>query len=157
MRALPTATEKRSQNSNQLGLPPRILSEDRFPPGHCDRRARHVARQGIGEHHVSRRKFGGLAGALHRHVLSEILDCLFRHCRGNEGRPDRARRDRVGANALFREQLRKARGEVLDCALGRGVGQQGLGSSEIRHDDGPVAGSVRRSAESAELMSQDNR
>jgi hypothetical protein len=42
-----------------------------------NRRARNITRRRIGGHHVSVRKFCGVAGTFHRHVFAELSDGYF--------------------------------------------------------------------------------
>jgi hypothetical protein len=44
-----------------LGVASRARSKNSFPAGDGDGRARHIARQRVGEHHVGCRKLGGPA------------------------------------------------------------------------------------------------
>src|SRR5258708_4940824 len=57
---------------------PAQRSDKRLAAGDRDRRSRDVARHRVGQHDVSGREFGRLTGPLHRNLLAEILDGIFR-------------------------------------------------------------------------------
>src|SRR5215216_5114069 len=113
------------------GGPPSL--QERLSAGDCDRGAGHVAGKRICQHDIGGRQFDRLARALHRNLLAEIFHGVFRKRRGNQRCPDRSRRDRIGANALFGQHLRQPCRKIVDRALGRRIGQQG-GVGRIRID-----------------------
>src|SRR3954452_24806462 len=92
--------------------------------GDGDGSAGYVARKWISQHDVSRGQLDRLARALHRNLFAEILYGILGQGRGNERCPDRSRGDRVGANAFFGQHLCQTRREIMNCALGRCIGQQ---------------------------------
>src|SRR5580698_3949082 len=93
------------------------------------------------EQYIEGGKFGGLAGTAHRRFGAELGQlCGTVPAAHLQWRPDRARRDRVHANALARELLRQYCGEDRDGRLRRGKVQQvwrwGVGVDGGGIDDG---------------------
>ena len=101
-----------------------VRSNERPAPRNRHGRAGGIARERIRQHHIRAGEFSWLSGTLHRRLLSEFLDRVFGHGRGDQGRPDRPECDGVGSNALFRQYLGKTAREVLDRAFRGPIGQQ---------------------------------
>jgi hypothetical protein len=74
----------------------RHVSVDHYAAVDMDDLAADVARVRAGKEYEASGDFDGLAGSLHRHRRSELLDRVLGHRRRDERRPDRPRRDRCG-------------------------------------------------------------
>jgi hypothetical protein len=85
------------------------------------------------EEHKAGRDLDWLARTLHRHGRPKLLDRVFGHRGWDERRPDRARCDRVDADALLPNNLvRESAHERDHGALRRGVIDQLLMNPSLR-------------------------
>src|SRR3954453_10919465 len=105
---LPHAAVQPTIGQKQCRSDPKL--DERLAARDGDGRSVRVARQWIGQHHISRRQFRW-SRSLQGHLLAELLHGIFLHRRRDQGGPDRSWRYRVRTDALAGQHLRQSASE----------------------------------------------